>query len=351
MNNLNAQISLGDFASLIAAVGQDVTILGQGEPGIGKSAVFHKLKAAPEFIDHEHLYLDCALLDVGDLQIPVVTDGAYTFTPNAMFVSHKPMLIMLDEIGKAPRTVRNALLPLLNGEKRIGNFHLHADSTVFATTNLTSDGVGDSIEAHAVSRMCRVEVAKPNAEEWTVWGMGNNIDPSLLAWVNQYPHCLASYRDEGFDQDNPYVFNPRRQQAAYVTGRTLAKASHIAKMRHALSPQAFIAALTGTVGESAARDMSAFFLLGDALPDWKRVVSNPDTCPVPEDILAQTILALGAVQRLDKASVNPWMEYLLRMHKEAQAMFVTQAMASTRAPLLVTNKNFTAWAVSNNYLF
>jgi hypothetical protein len=97
--------------------------------------------------------------------------------------------------------------------------------------------------------------------------------------------------------------------------------------------------------------MSAFFLLGDALPDWKRVVSNPDTCPVPEDTLAQTILALGAVQRLDKTSVTPWMEYLLRMHKEAQAMFVTQAMASSRAPLLVTNKNFTAWAVSNNYLF
>lgn len=349
--NTNTQISLGEFASLISAVGRDVTVLGQGEPAIGKSAVFHKLKATPQFAEYTPLYLDCTLLDVGDLQIPVFKDGAYAFTPNAMFVSDKPMFVMLDEIGKAPRPVQNSLLPLLNGEKRIGNHHLHPESVVFATTNLATDGVGDSIQAHAKSRMCVTPVRKPNAEEWTAWGMDNNIDPSILAWVNQYPHALASYTDLGFDQDNPYVFNPRKQQTAYASPRSLAKASYVSKQRHLLSPQAFISALTGTVGESAARDMSAFFALGDALPGWKRVITTPATCPVPEDTLAQIILAMGAVQRLDKASVTPWLEYMNRMHKETQALFATHAMASKSAALLVTNKGFTQWAMANNFMF
>ena len=353
MNNLNldTRVSLKEFASLIAAVGRDVTILGQGEPGIGKSAVFHMLKDTPQFANHTALYLDCTMLDVGDLQIPVVASGAYAFTPNAMFVSDKPMFIMLDELGKAQRMVQNALLPLVNGEKRIGNYPLHPDSVVFATTNLASDGVGDMIQSHAMSRMCVVPIAKPTAEELVVWGMDNGMDASILAWIHQYPHALASYTDQGFDQDNPYVLNPRKQQKAYVTGRSMEKASHISKVRHMLSPQAFISALTGTVGEAAARDMAAFFSLGDALPDWKRVITTPDTCPVPGDSLAQIILAMSAVQRIDKATVTPWLEYMNRMHKEAQAVFATHAMAGKAAPLLITNKGFTAWAIQNNFLF
>jgi predicted GTPase len=101
----HTQVSLKELATLIATVGRDVTILARGEPGIGKSSVFHALKAAPQFAaTHAPLYLDCTLLDVGDLQIPVVDTETkkYAFTPNAMFVTspQKPMLIMLDEIGK-----------------------------------------------------------------------------------------------------------------------------------------------------------------------------------------------------------------------------------------------------------
>lgn len=349
--NINTKVTLKEFADLIAAVGRNVTLLGQGEPGIGKSAVFHDLKKRTQYAKHAPLYLDCTLLDVGDLQIPVVADGKYAFTPNAMFVNDTPMLVMLDELGKANRMVQNTLLPLINGEKRIGGFHLHPDTTIFATTNLATDGVGDSIQSHATSRMCRVEVAKSGAEEWGAWAVGNDIDPSVIAWATHYPHAFASYTDAGFDQDNPYVYNPHKQQAAYTSPRSLEKASHIAKQRHLLTPQAFIAGLAGTVGEAAARDMSAFMALGDALPEWKRVIATPDTCPVPNDAIAQTILALGAVQRLDKASVTPWLTYMGRLNAEVQALFATQAMATPKAALLVTHPAFTAWAISHGFMF
>lgn len=348
---LNAQVTLKEFASLIETCGSDVTILGRGEPGIGKSSVFHRLKESSRFKGYAPLYLDCALLDVGDLQIPFMQDGKYAFLPNAMFVNEVPMLIMLEEIGKAPRAVKNALLPMLNGEKRIGNFRLHPDTVVFGTTNLSTDGVGDIVEAHAKSRVCEVHVSKPTADELVLYGTDNGFDPSVLAWIKHFPHALASYTDDGFDESNPYAYNPRRQQAAYVTPRTVEKSSHVAKQRHLLTPQAFICALTGLVGESAARDMNAFFSLGDAMPEWVRVITHPDTCPVPEDMLTQTLLVFSAVQRLDKASVTPWLTYAQRLHKEAQALFTSQCMASNKASLLVTNRLFTAWATENNWLY
>ena len=349
----HTQVSLKEFETLISTVGRDVTILGQGEPGIGKSSVFHSLKASPQFADYECLYLDCALLDVGDLQIPVVSGGKYAFTPNAMFVNDRPMLIMMDEIGKAPRPVQNTLLPMSNGEKRLGNLHLHPDTRVFATTNLSSDGVGDTIAGHARGRMCVVEVAKPNADEMVAYGTGAGWDASVLAWVGKYPHCMDSYTmtPEKEMMDNPYPYNPRRVQGAYVCPRSLEKASHISKQRHLLSPSSFIAALAGTVGESAARDMQAFFAVGDALPDWARVTAYPDTCPVPDDAVAQTILVLDAVTRVDKTTVNGWLDYMTRLRPEVQSLFVSQAMKGSKAALIVTNPKFTAYALNNAWLY
>jgi MoxR-like ATPase len=92
------------------------------------------LKTLRDQCDMEPRYIDCALLDLGDLQMPRVTDSV-EFVPNKMFVGDEPLIIMLDEIGKAMRPVQNALLTLLL-EHRIGNHKLPEGSVVFGTTNM-----------------------------------------------------------------------------------------------------------------------------------------------------------------------------------------------------------------------
>jgi hypothetical protein len=290
-------------------------------------------------------------LDLGDVQMPKVNEHAVSFIPNSLFVSDPttPVIIMLDEMGKAMRPVQNALLRLLH-ERKLGEYTLPPNSIVFATTNLASDGVGDNLQAHAKNRITTLTVAKPTADEWIVWGGAHGIAPELLAWVHEYPHALASYTDES-QADNPYIFNPRKQQAAFVSPRSLEKASHILHKRTAFSQTSLISALSGTVGEAAARDMQAFLSLADALPRWERILTDPTSCPVPDSAIAQSILIHRAIARLDAAAVTPWLTYLTRLPTELQAMFASTVTRSPKMALCVTNASYTSMLRANAWVF
>jgi hypothetical protein len=353
--NFGHSVSLSEFAKGIGVVGQGVTIIGQGEPGIGKSAMLKVLQQT--YPDYEIAYIDCTLLDLGDFALPYTTEEhnmrVTRFAPNARFKMHmgKPVIVMLDEIGKAMKSVKNVLLTLML-EHRIGDNHLPAGSIVFGTTNLLTDGVGDMLEAHARNRVALVTVRKPDADEWIDWAIGNDVAPEVIAWVKQFPHALASYTDAS-QKDNPYIFNPTRAgMGAVVTPRSLEKASHIAKRRSELGDALTISLLTGTIGESASRDMQAFFTVVDKLPTWDAILNSPNTAKLPDDTVARCILVFSAITRVEKESLAKWMTYLQRMDKEWQALFCTSVMKSaSKQAFCVMNKEFKEWALANQWLF
>jgi hypothetical protein len=358
--NFGDSISLLEFAKSIGEVGSEVTVIGQGEPGIGKSAMLKVLEV--QYPDYVTAYIDCTLLDLGDFALPYTeaVENPLTgvskitkFAPNARFKMHsdKPVIIMLDEIGKALKSVKNVLLTLML-EHRIGDHYLPVGSKVFGTTNLLSDGVGDMLEAHARNRVAFVKVRKPSADEWIEWAIANNIAPEVIAWVRQFPHALASYTDES-QRENPYIFNPTRAgMGAVVTPRSLEKASHIAKKRSALGDALTISLLTGTIGESASRDMQAFFTVVDKLPTWDAILSDPKNAKLPDDTVAKCILVFSAITRVEKDTLTKFMAYVQRMDMEWQALFATSIMKSpTKQAFAVTNKEFKDWALKNQWLF
>jgi hypothetical protein len=358
--NFGQSVSLIEFAKAIGQVGRDVTVIGQGEPGIGKSSMLKVL--AKQYPEYAIAYIDCTLLDLGDFALPyteVVENGltgvnkVTKFAPNARFKMHegKPVIAMLDEIGKAMKAVKNVLLTLML-EHRIGDHYLPEGSIVFGTTNLMSDGVGDMLEAHARNRVCLVTVRKPDADEWIEWAIGNDVDPTIIAWVKQFPHALASYTDLS-QKENVYIFNPTRAgSGAVVTPRSLEKASFIAKQRGELGDALTISLLTGTIGESAARDMQAFFTVVDKLPSWDAILNDPKNAKLPEDTVAKCILVFSAVTRVSKDTLDKWMHYLKRMDKEWQALFATSVMKSSdKQSFCVMNKEFKDWALENQWLF
>lgn len=353
-------VSLKQFAQAISVVGRNVTVIGQGEPGIGKSAMLRFIAAQNP--SYETAYIDCTLLDLGDFALPFTeqvdnklsgVNKITKFAPNARFKMHgdKPVIVMLDEIGKAMKSVKNVLLTLML-EHRIGDAYLPEGSIVFGTTNLASDNVGDMLEAHARNRVCFVTVAKPDADEWIEWAIGNDIEPTIIAWVKQFPHALQSYTDPS-QSENPYIFNPTRAgQGAVVTPRSLEKASEIAKRRDELGEALTISLLTGTIGESAARDMQAFFTVVDKLPTWDGIINDPSGAKMPDDAVAKCILVFSAVTRVDKDSLSKWMKYVQRMDMEWQALFATSVMKSpSKQAFCVMNADFKNWALQNQWLF
>jgi ATPase family associated with various cellular activities (AAA) len=352
--DFGSSVSLSEFAHSIGTVGKDVTIIGRGEPGIGKSSMLKVLQNV--YPDYEVAYIDCTLLDLGDFALPyteVLSDMKVTkFAPNARFKFHsdKPVIIMLDEIGKAMKAVKNVLLTLML-EHRIGDNYAPKGSIVFGTSNLMSDGVGDMLESHARNRICEIKVRKPDHDEWIEWSLKNDIAPEVIAWVKQFPHALASYTDPS-QKDNPYIFNPTKAgQNAVVTPRSLEKASHIAKQRERLGDSLTISLLSGTIGESASRDMQAFFTVVDKLPTWEAVVANPATAKMPDDTVAKCILVFSAIARVDKDTLSKWLTYAKRMDMEWQALFATSVMKSNKQSFVVQNGDFKDWALKNQWLF
>jgi len=350
-------VTLEEAKNLIATCGADVTIMLQGGMGIGKSSLLWAL--AEQFNGtHDAVYMDMTTKDIADLSgVPYVEERngikVTHFAPNSELKLHnkKPVILMLDEFGKAMRPVQNTALRLML-ERKMGEDALPAGSIVFGTTNKTGEGLGDNIQPHARNRLSFVTVKSPDAEQWCAWAVDNGVEAEVIAWVNQNPQALASFDDGGQDE-NPYIFHPNKPMTAFCTPRSLTKASHIIKHRGVLGTTATIAGVAGCVGEAAARDMMAYAALADKLPTWAEIVKHPDTAKLPADgdAAASFITVYSALARVDKGSFDAWMVYCKRMAKEFQAVFCLNAVKSQARTAALANRSFTTWATENHWLF
>ena len=350
-------LSLDQIATAIKTGGNKRTILIQGHMGTGKSSLLNALAA--ELPDHIPCYFDCTTKDLGDITIPNIAKmddgtGYVTYLTNEELGAHnhKPVLIDVDEYGKANPAVKNALLRLLL-ERKIGSYTLHPDSIIFATTNLGAEGVGDLLPPHARNRMTVITARKPNNIEWIEWGINNGIDHTLLGWAKDNPQLFASFEDVKDPEENPYIYHPRDQRAAFVTPRSLEAASDWLKSREAYDDQTLTSLLMGTIGDRGAMDLMAFVKLADQLPSLESIKQEPNNAKVPDSAAATCMVIYRALATIDKDWINAWMDYMQRLDKEAQGMFANGVRAPkySKQSMVMTNKKFTDWAMANNYMF
>lgn len=258
------------------------TTLVEGSPGIGKSDLHRLIQqklASRGITDHTVSVIDCQTLDIGDLAMPVVNhEKGYTqFVPNQRFGVHRPdrpVLLVLDEVAKS-RVIAN-LLPLLL-EHRIGDTKLPSGSIVYATTNLSSDALGDVFPPHARNRVCSLQLKAPSFDEWLVWASNNGVASQVIATVKSYPTMLESYLNPG-QEDNPFIYNPRRGVTeTFCSPRSLARCSPIARAyaRGECSHEEMRAGLIGWLGVSGGSQMVQHVVLGSAMPTIDDIVNDP----------------------------------------------------------------------------
>jgi len=358
MTNFNTlyALSLDQCVNLIATIGKEITVLMQGDMGNGKSATRHSLAA--RFPDHTVCYFDCTTKDIGDLNLPnlaIMNERGYvTFVPNEELGAHlgKPVIIMVDEYGKANPAVKTALLRVMY-EREVGSIKLHPDSIVYATTNKGSEGVGDLLPPHARNRISVVTVRKTSNMEWIEWGINNGIDHALLGWCKDNPQLFASFEDIKDPDENPYIYHPRAQRAAFVTPRSLENASNILKHRSLLDDQTVIGALGGTIGERAAMDLMAFVALADKLPSLQSIKDDPRNAKVPDNAAGVCMVVYRTLAAIERDWIDAWMTYLDRLPAEAQGMFANGVRSPkySKQAMVMTNGLFTRWAMANSHMF
>jgi MoxR-like ATPase len=350
--NFGNTVTLKQAAQIIAASPSNRYIL-RGEPGIGKSSLTGTLREM--YPDHHVAYIDVPNMDLGDIAMPVIDHESKTtkYYPNSRFQFHtgKPVIVVLDEFSKGAQPVQNMLHPLLESHNpRLGDIPVHPDSLVFLTGNLTTDGVGDSLKAHTVNRIIPLIIQKPSFEEWAEWAVNNDIAPEILAFGRQVPQLFASYTDPS-QKENAYIFNPQRPMSAFVSPRSLERASNIVKIRRQLDTDSVIAALKGAIGEAAARDFQAYLDYADQLPTWESTITNPKSALVPSTAGAAAIVVFGAIQKVTKTTIEPFMQYLERFEEEWQAAFaINIAKSKTKQDVAFSCDAFAKWVAKNEDL-
>lgn len=368
MNTAISMYALGldQIHNAILKNGNKRTVLVQGHMGTGKSSLLKML--GKSLTKHTMCYFDCTTKDLGDVTVPkmmeltVGEDGTeyVRFVPNEELGLHfkKPIILMIDEFGKANTAVKNAMMRLML-EGKVGSYELHPDSVRFATTNLGAEGVGDLLLPHHRNRVTVVTSRKPTWREWVTWGINNGIDPIVLGWARDNERIFQSFEDikEPFDSSgnptNPYVFHPRVPMTAFVTPRSLEAASDWVKLRADLDDQTLTAVLMGTLGERGAMDLMAFVTLAEQLPSLESIRKDPINAKVPTSAGAIVMVVDRALGSMDREFVDPWMKYMVRLDREAQGLFVNTARADSynKRDIVLNNANFTNWAMNNNDLF
>ena len=349
------RVTIKELRNIIPTIGTTITPIIQSEPGCGKTSLLKMLEK--DLGDkYDYIYVDCPVKDMSDIAMTIPNHDTKSLENyvGSLFKldSDKPKVILLDEFMKAPKLLQ-VIFTRLMLERTIGDTPLPDKSIVFGTSNNQSDGVGDTMLAHAGNRVCIMQMEKPNVEDWLTWATENGVSSLVRAFVHTFPRCLASYLDEG-QEDNPYIFNPKKQQLSFVTPRSLDKCSVIVDNKEKLGDNATMCALSGTIGKSASADMSAFLRLEKDLPVFTDIIANPMSAKIPEQISAQLMLMFQAVDKIDSSpTLTSFMKYLKRMESsEMQAVFFTMIVRNSKTVKIARNNaEIAEWAKENHYLF
>lgn len=367
-------LSFSQVANLIATIGHKRTVIVEGENGIGKTALFHALKRMDKFADHIAVDpVDCTQLSDGSVWMPDIDReaGVSRELPNERFgVSKfnqlgvngsKPILVMLDEIAKAPNFIKNVLAPIVY-ERRVGNYHTPEGSVIFCGTNLGVEGLGDSIQAHLRNRLIFVQMRKPTVDEWVQWATDAGIHPVVIAFVKMTPSVLDSFLDyekggkhEGkqLDKDNGMIFNPRSTAKSYATPRSLHSASDVLyECLDVLDDFTIEHTLCGTIGAPTAHALSSFIRFGREITSLERVLHDPLTAPISDNPTVQLVQIFKFVSSVDKREdAEKVTTYVQRMRPEMQSLFTNSVATSQRIGLYATLTNFGAMLKEHRIFF
>lgn len=365
-------VNINALAQAIAAVGAQQTVLVEGDMGSGKTSLLTMVaQALPQ---HVPVYFDSTTKDLSDLFVPMfdkIDDTGvvrYAINEELGFHSKKPVILMIDEFGKANPAVKTALLRVMLERESAGGRKLPEGSIVFATTNLGAENVGDLLPPHARNRITVVRMRKPDNKETVEYGLANGWHPAMLGWINENPQLMQSFTDiaepQGhtspeeyaryLDDANPYIYHPKAKwRTAFVTGRSCRAASNILWQSDKLDSQTLLQLLIGTIGERGARDLKAWVDLADDLPRQQDIKDSPETAKVPTSPAAQCMVVYRALATIEYSWVASWMKYMNRLPKEVQGLFVNGVRKETykKRDSVATCREYGDWCLANGYMY
>jgi hypothetical protein len=338
----------------IVSVGASVSIMVRGNMGVGKTSLMKMLEE--RLPTHKGYTADTSMMDIPDVAMYDINNStnSLNFIYNEALGLHedRPIILNLDEFGKAPPSVKLMLLRLVL-ERKMGNRTLHPDSIVLLTSNLEGEGVGDLLPAHACNRITVVELAKPTVEKWIEWGIDNKLHSSLLGWVKDNESVMADWRDIKNPDDNHHIFHPQAVgRTQFCTPRSLAKASSILHGMGTFDEHTLRSLLVGTIGSYSALELVAFHKLASELPSAESIMNSPETAVIPSRASGKCMVIFRTLTNMDKDMVTPFCKYVRRMEDEIISLFINGCYRENyhARSVVMTNKAFSQLMIDYNFV-
>lgn len=306
-------------------------VLIKGKPGIGKSEIVEQaasLAGADLIISHP------AISDPTDYKgMPAIVESgaAATFLPFGDLVklinATKLTICFQDDIGQASPAVQAALMQL-NQARRV-NGHKISDHVVFCgATNDTKHmaGVMGMIEP-LKSRWDTIVELDTDIDDWTLWALGHDMPPELVAFLRFRPALLSDFKPTRELTNSPC---PRTWACV---GRWL---NDGVKNRDVF---------TGAVGEGATTEFWSFLDMFSQLPNVDGILMDPDGATVPDKPNALYAVTSALARKATPNNFERVLRYLVRLPKEFEVCCVRDSFRLT--PAVQMTRAYVEWSVRN----
>lgn len=270
---------------LVSMLGQRWPAFIWGPPGIGKSAIVHRIAADAGLpvID-----LRASLLDPTDLRgIPAIVDNQAVWCPPAFLPKENapPGILFLDEINAAPPLVQASLYQLVL-DRRVGEYLLPTGWWIVAAGNRQKDRAVTFRMSSALSnRFIHLDL-DTDAVDWRTWALANNLDPLVIAFIGYRPALLRE--DPG-------------ESSAFPTPRSWEILSDVIKRFG--SHQACVDIVPGIVGSGASTEFATFVKKALNMKQMESIVSDPLTALLPKALDGLHVLTTWLVHSSSRADV------------------------------------------------
>jgi hypothetical protein len=239
-------------------------------------------------------------------------------------------ILFLDELNAASAMVQAGCYQLVL-DRRLGEYTLPEGWSIIAAGNRETDrAVTTRMPTPLRNRFTHLNF-EVDVQEWCEWAIQSAICPEVIAFIRFKPDLLSA-----FDRDANAFPSPRSWE---FVSRIL-KSAPARDIEHEL--------FSGTVGDGAATEFSAFLRTFRDLPNIDAILLNPHREPVPDNAAAQYAVASALAHYASDTNFDRVCTYLERMPTEFSVLCVRDA--SLKQPSVRNTAGYTKWAIANHHV-
>jgi hypothetical protein len=238
-------------------------------------------------------------------------------------------LLFLDELPSAPQAVQASAYQLVL-DRCVGSYTLPAGWSIGAAGNRAIDrSIVNKMPAALANRFVHIDY-EVDLDDWVAYAMAHGISAETIAFIRFRSNLLHS-------------FDPAQNPMAFPTPRSWFTVDRIAQAN--LAPADEYALVQGTIGAPAAAEFAAFMRVIKDLPSVDEIKIAPDTTAVPKSPATLYALTTSLAMATDKKSFQRFMQYVERMDKEWQVVYIRDCLKRENA--IKFDPTLTAWTINN----